>query len=118
MYNKIFRFYRRNSFVTIIFQKDVLSDLDSLVQLTNSLMSNPNTKPSIIILDAINQVSTCSTKNVSEVGSSNSFTIALWTPVFQKTQIYCNIPQSQEAQAHVLRRFTIEFLPLKLLKSI
>ncbi|EDO32895.1 predicted protein, partial [Nematostella vectensis] len=33
-----------------------LSDLDSLVQLTNSLLSNPNTKPAIIIVDAINQL--------------------------------------------------------------
>ncbi|XP_048581022.1 TPR repeat-containing protein DDB_G0287407 isoform X2 [Nematostella vectensis] len=35
---------------------DVVSDLDSLVQLTNSLLSNPNTKPAIIIVDAINQL--------------------------------------------------------------
>lgn len=39
-----------------MFQRDVVSDLDSLVQLTNSLLSNKNTKPCVVIVDAINQV--------------------------------------------------------------
>ena len=40
----------------ILPQRDVVSDLDSLVQMTNALLSNPNTPPAIIIVDAINQV--------------------------------------------------------------
>ncbi|XP_028414822.1 telomerase protein component 1-like isoform X3 [Dendronephthya gigantea] len=35
---------------------DVVSDLDSLVQLANSLLSNPNTPPTIVFVDAINQM--------------------------------------------------------------
>ena len=39
-----------------VFQRDVVSDLDSLVQLTNSLLSNKNTRPCVVFVDAINQV--------------------------------------------------------------
>ncbi|CAB3986857.1 Hypothetical predicted protein [Paramuricea clavata] len=35
---------------------DVVSDLDSLVQLANSLLSNPNTPPTIVFVDAVNQM--------------------------------------------------------------
>ena len=37
-------------------QKDVISDLDSLMQLTGSLLTNPNTEPIILFIDAVNQV--------------------------------------------------------------
>ena len=40
----------------LLFQRDVVSDLDSLVQLTNSLLSNKNTKPCVVFVDAVNQV--------------------------------------------------------------
>ena len=38
-------------------QKDVVSDLESLIQLSGSLLSNPNTEPVILFIDAVNQVS-------------------------------------------------------------
>ena len=43
-------------FCVFVFQRDVVSDLDSLVQLTNSLLSNKNTRPCVVFVDAINQV--------------------------------------------------------------
>lgn len=36
--------------------KDILSDLESLIQLTNSLLSNPHTKPTLLFIDAVNQL--------------------------------------------------------------
>ena len=36
--------------------KEIASDLESLIQLANSLLSNPNTAPTIIFIDAVNQV--------------------------------------------------------------
>jgi len=38
--------------------KDIASDLETLIQLTNSLLSNPNTEPVILFIDAVNQVFT------------------------------------------------------------
>ena len=37
--------------------KDILSDLESLIQLSNSLLANENTEPIILFIDAVNQVS-------------------------------------------------------------
>ena len=36
--------------------KDIVSDLESLIQLTNSLLSNVHTKPTLLFIDAVNQV--------------------------------------------------------------
>ena len=36
--------------------KDIVSDLETLIQLTNSLLSNKNTEPVLIFIDAVNQV--------------------------------------------------------------
>lgn len=49
-------FLQRLSREINVSKRDVVSDLDSLVQLTNSLLSNKNTKPCVVIVDAINQM--------------------------------------------------------------
>jgi len=36
--------------------KDIVSDLESLIQLTNSLLSNVHTKPTLLFIDAVNQL--------------------------------------------------------------
>ncbi|XP_065072260.1 uncharacterized protein LOC135696706 [Rhopilema esculentum] len=36
--------------------KDIVSDLESLIQLSGSLLSNPNTEPVILFIDAVNQL--------------------------------------------------------------
>lgn len=36
--------------------KDIVSDLETLIQLSNSLLSNENTEPIILYIDAVNQV--------------------------------------------------------------
>ncbi|XP_057298417.1 TPR repeat-containing protein DDB_G0287407-like isoform X1 [Hydractinia symbiolongicarpus] len=36
--------------------KDIVSDLETLIQLSNSLLSNPNTEPIILFIDAVNQL--------------------------------------------------------------
>eukprot|EP00794_Sanderia_malayensis_P017020 gene17020-18734_t len=36
--------------------KDVVSDLESLIQLSGSLLSNPNTEPVMLFIDAVNQL--------------------------------------------------------------
>nr|XP_047125336.1 TPR repeat-containing protein DDB_G0287407 [Hydra vulgaris]XP_047125337.1 TPR repeat-containing protein DDB_G0287407 [Hydra vulgaris] len=36
--------------------KDIVSDLETLIQLTNSLLTNPNTEPIILFIDAVNQL--------------------------------------------------------------
>ena len=46
-----------NIVVYITFQKEVLSDLDSLISLAYNLLENPSTEPTIVFVDAINQVS-------------------------------------------------------------
>lgn len=37
--------------------KDIVSDLETLIQLSNSLLSNENTEPIVLFIDAVNQVS-------------------------------------------------------------
>ncbi|XP_073234620.1 TPR repeat-containing protein DDB_G0287407-like isoform X1 [Porites lutea] len=49
-------FLQRLSREINVSKRDVVSDLDSLVQLTNSLLSNKNTKPCVVFVDAINQM--------------------------------------------------------------
>lgn len=49
-------FLQRLSKEINVSKRDVVSDLDSLVQLTNSLLSNKNTKPCVVFVDAINQM--------------------------------------------------------------
>ena len=39
-----------------ILQKEVLSDLDSLISLSYNLLENENTNPVLIFVDAVNQV--------------------------------------------------------------
>jgi len=36
--------------------KDVVSDIESLIQLSGSLLSNPNTEPVVLFIDAVNQL--------------------------------------------------------------
>lgn len=49
-------FLQRLSREINVSKRDVVSDLDSLVQLTNSLLSNKNTRPCVVFVDAINQM--------------------------------------------------------------
>ena len=56
--------------------KDIVSDLETLIQLTNSLLSNKNTEPVLIFIDAVNQVK----ENISPQAAFTYSKLTLQTP--------------------------------------